>query len=70
MKKSDVDINSINRHGPWTVPEYADLYRVSRATVYNWLAAGTLKSGKVGGSRRILKCHDEEFQRVICEGQS
>lgn len=46
----------------WTPQEYAERYRVCRATVYNWLNRGWLESKKFGGARRILKEHDEDFR--------
>ena len=45
----------------WTPIEFADRYRVSRATIYVWLKKGWLQSAKIGGSRRILKEHDAAF---------
>jgi hypothetical protein len=48
--------------GPWTPAEYAALFAVSRATVYNWLGKGWLGSSKIGGCRRILPIHDENFR--------
>jgi excisionase family DNA binding protein len=46
----------------WSPAEYAERYGVCRATVYNWLKAGMLESKKIGGARRILKEHDDEFR--------
>jgi len=60
----------INRDGPWTVPEYAAYYRVSRATIYNWLKADWLQSAKIGGARRILPLHDEAFRARFAGGDS
>ena len=55
--------------GPWTIPEYALLFSVSRATVYQWMSKGYLKSAKIGGSRRILPCHDAAFRdRITAQG--
>jgi len=48
--------------GPWTPNEYAALYAVSRATVYNWFSKGWLLSSKIGGCRRIMPSHDEAFR--------
>lgn len=54
--------STANTIGAWTVPEYANRYRVCRATVYNWLSAGWLQSSKIGGVRRILPEHDKAFR--------
>ena len=48
--------------GPWTVPEYALLFSVSRATVHHWIGKGLLGSAKIGGSRRIFPAHDKSFR--------
>ena len=48
--------------GPWTTTEYAELFRVSRCTVYGWLSKGWLGSAKIGGSRRVLPRHDKAFR--------
>jgi excisionase family DNA binding protein len=45
------------------VPEAADALGVSRATVYNLLAAGTLRSVKIGGSRRIAQAELDRIAR-------
>ena len=52
----------VNRTGPWTIQQYADLYQVHRLTVNNWLKSGKLSSIKVGMTRRILPEHDHEFR--------
>lgn len=46
----------------WTPKEFAERYRVSRATVYNWFERGLLGSVKIGGARRILREHDDAFR--------
>ena len=51
--------------GGYRVTEYADLFRVSRATVYTWMQKGWLGSVKIGGCRRILAEHDEAFRTRI-----
>ena len=48
--------------GPWTVPEYALLFSVSRATICGWIGKGLLGSAKIGGSRRIFPSHDKTFR--------
>jgi excisionase family DNA binding protein len=35
------------------IPEAAEALGVSRATVYNWIAAGAVRSVVIGRSRRI-----------------
>lgn len=41
-------------HGLLTIKEVASIYRVTRATVYKWIAMGEVKSIKVGRIIRIL----------------
>ena len=57
-------------NGPWTIDEYALLYAVSRATVYNWMSKGWLGSSKIGGCRRILPSHDAKFRARIERGEA
>lgn len=48
--------------GPMTVAEYAQLWKVSRATCYVWLRNEWLGSVKIGRTRRILPEHHEVFK--------
>ncbi|MCF0231834.1 MAG: helix-turn-helix domain-containing protein [Enterococcus sp.] len=45
----------------YKVTEVAELLRVSRATVYNYLNSGELKSIKIGGNRRVTQEQLQEF---------
>jgi excisionase family DNA binding protein len=47
----------------WSVPQYAQLWGVTRGTVHNWLRKGELSSVKIGGTRRVLPSHHDEFCR-------
>jgi len=60
----------VNTIGPWTVPEFADMYRVCRATIYNWMSEGWLQSVKIGGARRILPEHDRAFREKFSNGEA
>jgi excisionase family DNA binding protein len=58
--------DTVRTVGPWNPAQFAQLYQVSRATVYNWINAGLLPSVKIaGGVRRILDEHHTEFKRNI-----
>lgn len=54
--------------GLWTIEEYADYWKVSRATVYNWLARGWLDSVKIGALRRIRREDDVAFRARAAKG--
>lgn len=47
---------------PATVPEYADLWGVTRQTIHQWIRNGELTSVKIGNVRRIL---DTDHQRFL-----
>lgn len=47
-----------------TVPEVADLLRVTTKTVYKLIRAGALKSFRVG---RVMRCRRHEVDRFIAE---
>ena len=49
----------------YTVQELATLLQVSDQTIYNQIAAGNIKSTRVG---RLHRIHHEEVERVIREG--
>jgi predicted site-specific integrase-resolvase len=55
-------VKQIKQQESWTPEEYAERYRVCRASVYNWFKRGLLDSVKIGGARRILREHDEAFR--------
>ena len=46
--------------GSWRISEYCEYRSISRPTFYRWLGWG-LKSVKIGGTRLILREHDQEF---------
>jgi len=45
----------------WSIPEYAQMWGVTRGTVHNWLRKGELGSVKIRGTRRILTSHHQKF---------
>lgn len=45
----------------WSVPEYAAHWGVTRGCVHGWLKRGELGSVKLGGLRRILPEHHQQF---------
>ena len=54
--------SEIQIHGPWTVQEFARLYKVSPATVYVWMKKGWLGTIKVGKTRRVTPEHEARFR--------
>ncbi|MEE1755617.1 helix-turn-helix domain-containing protein [Streptomyces sp. SP18CS02] len=49
----------------YTPEEAAAVLRFGRSTVYELMAAGELKFIKRGRSRRIKRCHLEEFVNAL-----
>lgn len=49
----------------YTVPEVAALLRVGRSKVYELLEAGSLRSVKIGGSRRVSAGALESFVQSL-----
>jgi len=47
---------------PLTIEQFADLWQVSRSTVYGWMNKGLLDSVKIGGTRRVLPEHDKALR--------
>ena len=37
----------------FTIQEVADMFHVTRKTVYNWINAGRLRAMRVGGTLRV-----------------
>lgn len=56
-----MDNNENSIQAIYTVPEFADKYRVHRSTVYRWLDSGVLKSFKIGKCRRITSQQEKDF---------
>jgi excisionase family DNA binding protein len=48
------------------INEAASLYGISRSTIYKIMAAGTLRSVKIGGRRLIPR---DALEALIAEGQ-
>ena len=44
---------------PLTVDEFAAKWKVSKATVWNWIAAGKLVARKIGPNTRRILAEDE-----------
>lgn len=49
----------------YSLQEVADLFKVSKQSVYNWLKAGKIKAKKYGKEYRVTQ---EELNRLIKEG--
>ena len=47
----------------YTLKEVAEILKVSRQTIYNYLKAGRLKATKIGKEYRVTKEDLEEFIR-------
>lgn len=47
----------------FTIQEVADMFHVTRKTVYNWINAGRIKVIRIGGVLRIQKSEVERIQR-------
>jgi excisionase family DNA binding protein len=47
----------------YTIDEVAELFKVTRTTVYDWMKSEQLKFVKVGGRRRITRQAINEFIR-------
>ena len=45
----------------FTIQEVADIFHVTRKTVYNWINAGRMKVIRVGG---ILRVQKSEVERI------
>lgn len=48
----------------YTLKEVAEILKVSRQTIYNYLKAGRLKATKIGKEYRVTKEDLEEFIRL------
>lgn len=46
----------------FTIQEVADMFHVTRKTVYNWINAGRIKVIRIGGVLRIQKSEVERIQ--------
>ena len=44
-----------------TIQEFADLMKVSRTTVYNWIAEGRIKVVRIGG---VIRIDQSEVDRI------
>ena len=51
----------------YTLREVADILRVSRQTIYNYIAAGRLRATKYGKEYRVT---DADLQELIKNGQN
>lgn len=51
----------------YTLQEVADILRVSRQTVYNWLTAGKMHAKKYGKEYRVTEA---ELQELIQNGSN
>lgn len=49
----------------YTIQEFAQTYKVGRTTVFEEIAAGRLRSYKIGRSRRISGEAGREWQRAL-----
>lgn len=49
----------------YSLQEVADLLRVSKQSIYNWLKEGRIKAKKYGREYRVTQ---EELNRLIKEG--
>lgn len=56
--------------GAYTIQEFADLFRISRGTVYNEAKAGKLNIAKVGKRAIITKGEARRYQRALDEAAS
>lgn len=51
----------------YTLQEVADMVRVSRQSIYNWIRSGRLKATKYGKEYRIT---EEELKKFLKDGHS
>ena len=63
-----MDNNENSSQATYTVPEFAEKYRVHRSTVYRWFESGGLKSLKIGKCRRFHIKDLNEFLESHAEG--
>ena len=49
-----------------SVKETADLFAVTKRTVFRWIKSGKMKSVKIG---RTVRIKESEIKRVIGEGE-
>ena len=49
-----------------SVKETADLFGVTKRTVFRWIKSGKMKSVKIG---RTVRIKESEIERVIKEGE-
>jgi excisionase family DNA binding protein len=49
----------------YSVPEAAELLRVSEWTIWKWLQTGKLQGSKIGGDRRVIR--ESELARLIVD---
>jgi excisionase family DNA binding protein len=63
------EVNTITVRGQvrahLTIDEFCELYHVGRTRAFSWIADGTLRSVKIGGSRRIPADAILEWQHRI-----
>lgn len=61
---AEVGANPLHRLA-YSVDDAAELFSVTRATIYRWITAGKISTVKLGGCRRIPR---SELERVLAEG--
>jgi excisionase family DNA binding protein len=49
----------------YSVPEAAELLKVSEWTIWKWLQTGKLQGSKIGGDRRVIR--ETELARLIVD---
>jgi len=52
----------------YTIAELAQLMRVSKVQVYNWLHAGKLHGIRLGGPKSNIRFRESDIQKFISSG--